>query len=37
MRKRNYDITYEFCNTKDALDFKQVLERLFKKFLINYK
>ena len=36
-REYNYDIKYEFCNNEDAIDFKKVLERLFKKFLIEYE
>lgn len=35
-REYNYDIKYEFNTSEDAIDFKKVLERLFKKFLIEY-
>lgn len=35
-REYNYDITYEFNKSSDAIDFKKVLERLFKKFLMEY-
>ncbi len=35
-KEYNYDIKYEFNHSNEAIDFKKVLERLFKKFLSKY-
>lgn len=36
-REYNYDIEYIYNKDKDALDLKKILDRLFKKFLMEYE
>ena len=35
-KERKYNINYNYANGKDALNFEIILQRLFKKFLVNY-
>lgn len=35
-KNKKYNIEYMYLKEKTALDFKKIIERLFKKYLIEY-
>lgn len=36
-KKKNYNIEYIYSDEKTSLDLKKIIERLFKKYLIEYE